>query len=98
MKNEEDILKEVYEVILQRKKELPKGSYSASLFKNGLDKIIEKIEEETKELVEEAKKKNPQKDRIIEELVDLWFHTLILLGFYNIPLSHLYQEFKKRRR
>ncbi len=85
---------ELYKIIEERKKNLPKNSYTASLFKQGQDKILDKIEEEAKEIVNAAK--NESKQRVIEEVADLWFHLLVLLSVLNIPPSKIFEELQKR--
>jgi phosphoribosyl-ATP pyrophosphohydrolase len=70
------------------------GSYIASLFREGEDRIIQKIGEETTELVIAAK--NNEKQRVVEEMADLWFHSLILLAQKNIPVADVWKELEKR--
>jgi len=88
------ILDNLYNVILERKRTLPERSYVASLLKKGLDEILNKVEEEATELILASKGRG--KKEIIHELVDLWFHTLVLLGEKEIPLQEVYGELKRR--
>lgn len=88
------VITEVYKVILERKKASPEKSYVASLYAGGLKKIAAKIEEEAKELIEAAEKKD--KKEIVRELADLWFHTLVLLGYKDIDIEAVYGELSKR--
>ncbi len=87
-------ISELYYLLNSRKKELPKNSYSATLFKDGVDKIVQKIGEEATEVVIAGKNKSNQ--RIIEESSDLLYHLLILLVEKNIPLNKIVLELKKR--
>lgn len=86
----------LYTIIRKRKKELPERSYVASLYKEGEDRIIQKVGEEAVELVVAAKGKSQQ--RIIEEMADLYFMTLILLAYKNIELYEVFDELERRKR
>ncbi len=87
-------LEELYKIIEDRKKNMPKESYVASLFRDGKDRIIQKVGEEATEVIIAAK--NDSKERLIEEIADLWFHSLILLFASNITIDEISEEFKKR--
>lgn len=88
------ILAELFKIIEQRKKASAEKSYVASLYAKGIDKILEKVEEESGELVEAAK--DGKKKEIIHEVADLWFHTLVLLGQKNISLQEILNELQRR--
>lgn len=88
------IIDELYNIINDRKENMPEGSYIASLFKEGKDRIIQKVGEEAVEVVIAAK--NSDRKRIIEESTDLIFHLLILLVNEDITIKNLYEEFEKR--
>jgi len=88
------ILDAVYRTILERKKRRPPGSYVASLFQQGEEQILKKIGEEASEVLLSVKGRRRQ--AIIHEVVDLWFHTLVLLGAYGITLDQLWREFQTR--
>ena len=89
-----NVIDKIYEVILDRKRNLREGSYVSSLFKNGKDKILKKIGEEASEVV--IGSKNDKKEEIIYEIADLWFHTLVLLGYHDISPEDIYKELQKR--
>jgi phosphoribosyl-ATP pyrophosphohydrolase len=89
-------LEDLYAIITKRKKELPKGSYVASLYRQGEDVILQKIGEEATEVILAAKGNNNQ--RIIEEIADLYFMTLVLMISRNISLEGIYRELGKRRK
>lgn len=76
--------------------DLPKDSYTASLFKEGRDKIIQKVGEEAVEVVVAAKGKS--KKRVIEELADLLFHSLILLSYLGIKPKEILEELGRRNK
>ncbi|HWY79331.1 MAG TPA: phosphoribosyl-ATP diphosphatase [Candidatus Sulfotelmatobacter sp.] len=88
------ICEELYKIIEDRKKNMPKGSYIASLFRGGNDRIIQKIGEEATEVVIAAK--NESKERIIFEVADLLFHILVLLSAKDIEPKEIMQELKIR--
>ncbi len=88
-------LEELYNVIKDRKEKMPENSYVASLFKEGRDRIIQKVGEESVEVVIAAK--NETKNRLISEVADLIFHILILLSEYKITLKDIWGELARRR-
>lgn len=88
------ILKKLSSVIESRKTASGEKSYVASLFSKGLPKILEKINEESGELIEAAREKG-DKD-VIHEAVDLWFHTMVLLSQRGIKTDELWEEFGRR--
>ncbi|WP_456371600.1 phosphoribosyl-ATP diphosphatase [Methanocaldococcus sp.] len=95
------ILEEVYEIIKKRIEEKPENSYVAKLTtddekKSAINKICEKIGEESTELILAAK--DDKKDEIIYEAADLIFHTMVLLAYKNIEFKELLQEFDRRRK
>ena len=87
-------LEELYNTIMSRKEEMPEGSYVASLFRDGEDRIIQKVGEEAVEVVIAAK--NESRERIISEVADLTFHTLVLLASKGVKLSEIFAELDKR--
>lgn len=89
-----EILHKLYEKIQERKETMPEGSYVASLFKKGSDKIIQKVGEEAIETVIALKNKN--KDEIVYETSDLLFHLLIALVDAGVKLSDIEEELLKR--
>ena len=86
------ILEQVYNVILDRKKNPKKDSYVSTLLKGGRDRILKKIGEEAGELI--IGSKNAKKAEIIHEMADLWFHSLVLLGHHGIPPEALERFFR----
>jgi phosphoribosyl-AMP cyclohydrolase / phosphoribosyl-ATP pyrophosphohydrolase len=70
------------------------GSYTTKLFKGGHDKILKKVAEEAGEVLIAAK--GGKKEEIVYEVADLFFHTLMVLGYHDIPLQDIYQELGKR--
>lgn len=89
-------ISELFAVIEERKQKLLKKSYSATLFKAGLDRICAKIAEESGEVIKAATKESKQ--RLIEESVDLLYHLIILLVQKEISMTDTLMEIKKRRK
>lgn len=75
---------------------MPDGSYTTSLFKEGLDRIVQKFGEEAIEVVIAAKGSN--KKRVIEELADLIFHKLVLMAQLDIKPEEVFKELENRRK
>lgn len=94
MSNEADILQEIYQVIQERKERSPESSYTASLMQKGIDKILKKLGEEATELVIAGK--GGLRDEIVYETADLFFHSLVLLGYYDIPPDAIFSELRRR--
>ncbi|MRT94607.1 bifunctional phosphoribosyl-AMP cyclohydrolase/phosphoribosyl-ATP diphosphatase HisIE [Ancylomarina sp. 16SWW S1-10-2] len=82
-----DFLLELQDVIEERKKNLSDKSYTASLFKKGINKVAQKVGEEAVELVIEAK--DDDKDLFMGEAADLMFHYLVLLSAKNYKLEEV---------
>ena len=74
--DEMKILDELYKIIKKRIKEMPANSTVATLVKKGEDRVIQKVGEEAIEVIVAAK--GTSKKRIIEEMADLYFMTIIL--------------------
>ncbi len=92
--NKSSILDDVYQIIQQRKETMPEDSYVASLLKGGLDRILKKVGEEASEVI--IASKNNQAEEIIYEMADLWFHSLVVLGYHDINPDQVYEELYKR--
>jgi len=89
-----ELLPMLYEKIRSRKDDMPEGSYVTSLFNKGSDKIIQKVGEEAVETV--IALKNNDKEEIVYEASDLFFHLLISLVDQGIDLQDIYGELLKR--
>ena len=87
---------EVLERVLQsRKVERPEGSYTASLFDRGEAQICRKIGEEATE-VATAALGGEGDGRVVSEVADLWFHTMVLLAARGLPLRRVFEELASR--
>lgn len=91
-----NFLIELWNTIKVRQKELPQNSYTASLFKDGIDAIVQKVGEEATEVVIAGK--NKSKQRLVEESCDLLYHLLVLLVSKGVDLHQIGDELYKRRR
>jgi phosphoribosyl-ATP pyrophosphohydrolase len=86
----------LFDVIEDRKKNPTEKSYTASLFAEGLPKIAQKVGEEGTEVVVAALAQEDQ--RLIEEVADLTFHTLVLLSARGLTPAHIAAELEKRHK
>jgi phosphoribosyl-ATP pyrophosphohydrolase/phosphoribosyl-ATP pyrophosphohydrolase/phosphoribosyl-AMP cyclohydrolase len=82
------------EVLRKRKNELPEKSYTAELFRDGIDRILKKIGEEAGEVIIAAK--NPNEKELIHEVADLIFHVEVLLVEKGLSLEIISKELEKR--
>ena len=74
----DNVLNELYEVVLSRKKTPSEGSYTCYLFQQGLDKILKKCGEECSEVIIAAK--NGENVDTENEICDLLYHLLVLMA------------------
>ena len=91
------VLDELFAVIESRREELPEGSYTASLFthEKGEDAVLEKLGEETTELLLAAK--DDDREELAHEAADIVYHLLVLLSMKGMDLGDLRAELRARR-
>jgi len=89
-----DVLNQLAEILEQRKQESPDSSYVASLYDKGLDTILKKIGEEATETVIAAK--DGDKEQIVYETADLWFHCLVMLADQGLSPNDVLNELQRR--
>ncbi|MBT3505343.1 MAG: phosphoribosyl-ATP diphosphatase [Piscirickettsiaceae bacterium] len=89
-----DVLKQLTAVLEARKSADPDSSYVASLYQAGTDKILKKLGEEATETVIAGKGGN--RDEIIYETADLWFHSMVLLAHNDIDPQLILDELDRR--
>jgi phosphoribosyl-ATP pyrophosphohydrolase/phosphoribosyl-AMP cyclohydrolase len=89
------ILLELMEVIRQRQKDRPEGSYTTYLFNEGIDKILKKVGEESAEVIIAAK--NPDNSELIYEVGDMIYHLLVLLVEKGVDITEIFAELRSRR-
>ncbi len=85
---------ELYAIICERRDHPTPNSYTASLFSAGEDKIIKKVGEEAMEVILAAKGQTRQ--RLVEEIADLTFHTLVLLAEKGLTPEDIQAELEQR--
>lgn len=86
-----DILSELQELLVSRKKEMPEGSYTTHLFSSGADKIRKKTGEEAVELILAR-----ENEEIISETADLIYHTMVLFAALDLNFNDVFKELKSR--
>jgi phosphoribosyl-ATP pyrophosphohydrolase len=89
-------LAELFEVIRSRQRSAPPGSYTAKLLAAGEDEIVKKVGEEAIEVVLAVKGQGD--GRVIEELADLYYHSLVLLAARGLTLAQVEAELERRHR
>lgn len=81
-------------IIRERHQELPEGSYTTRLFKEGIDRISQKVGEEAVETVIAAK--NTEREPLINEVSDLVYHLLVLLREKSVDLNDVVEQLRAR--
>ena len=87
-------LSELSDFIEQRHREMPEGSYTTSLFHDGLNRMAQKVGEEALELVIEAT--NGTNDRLIYEGSDMLYHLIVLLTSKGLRIEDMARELMER--
>lgn len=89
------IVDELFEVIKDRQKNRPEGSYTTYLFNEGQDKILKKVGEEATEVI--IGSKNNSFKEIQYEMADLMYHCMVLLVYHGMKPGDILEELAKRR-
>jgi len=89
-----DVLTQLAAVLEARKNAKADDSYVANLYKGGTDKILKKLGEEATETIIAGK--GGDKDQIIYETADLWFHSMVLLAHNNFKPQQVLDELARR--
>lgn len=89
-----EVISEVADTIDSRKGASPDSSYVAKLFSKGVDGPLKKVGEEATEFVMACK--DQDKEHIIYECADLWFHTMVALSQAGLRPEQVLQELKRR--
>ena len=84
----DDLLTALDEVLTERKTASPESSYVATLNAEGLNKILEKVGEEATEVIlaDKDAAENGDSAALVNEVADLWFHTMVMLA--HLDLDH----------
>ena len=89
-----NVLDELYNVIMSRKENFQEGSYTCYLFSKGEDKICKKCGEECAEMIVAAK--NSDNDELKNEIADLFYHVLVLAAEKGLPYSEIEEVLSER--
>ncbi|MBQ7330781.1 MAG: bifunctional phosphoribosyl-AMP cyclohydrolase/phosphoribosyl-ATP diphosphatase HisIE [Oscillospiraceae bacterium] len=84
----------LYDLLLQRKKDRPEGSYTTYLFQKGMDKILKKVGEESTEVIIAAK--DNDKKEAIYEIADLAYHVMVMMVEMGISVDDIRKELASR--
>ena len=87
-------LDQLFELVRSRRANAPAGSYTAKLFAAGEDEMVKKVGEEAIEVVLAVKGQGNQ--RIVEEMADLYYHSLVLLAARGLSLADVEAELERR--
>lgn len=90
----DQVLKDLYQVVQDRKAHPMEGSYTCYLFEKGLDKILKKVGEECAETIIAAKNDVPAET--VGEISDLIYHLMVLMAEREIPLEDVLAELDQR--
>ena len=94
MDDSEDTLARLAAVIASRRGCDPERSYVARLFSKGPDAALKKVGEEATEVVMAAKDGDPR--RVVAEVADLWFHTMVVLAQHGVTPADVLAELRRR--
>jgi len=94
--NISSILNYLEEMIVKKKQSNNKSSYTEELLEGDINKVIQKVGEETVEVLIEATSKN--KKRTIYESADLIYHLLVMWNKLDITLDEVAEELEKRKK
>lgn len=89
-----ETLSRLYELIEERKRLMPPGSYTTSLFEKGVDAILKKFGEEASELIVAAR--SGDREEIIYEAADLFYHAGVVLAAAGVSLADVFEELQDR--
>ena len=89
-----DVWKQLYQVVQDRKTSPQEGSYTCYLFDKGLDKILKKVGEECAETIIAAK--NGRQEETVGEISDLIYHLTVIMAQQNNPLEAVLEELDRR--
>lgn len=92
----QDVFEELYDIISERRDTTEEGSYTAYLFREGLDKILKKVGEESAEVIIAAK--NDTRQPLLEETADLLYHLTVLMAERGVSPKEVFRVLHDRRR
>ncbi|WP_180297952.1 phosphoribosyl-ATP diphosphatase [Snodgrassella alvi] len=89
------VLSELADVLDARRQASPQTSYTAQLLQSGEDKILKKVIEEAGEVLMASK--DGDRQHLVKEVADVWFHTMVLLTYHQIRVEDVLQELQQRQ-
>jgi phosphoribosyl-ATP pyrophosphohydrolase len=89
-----DVMERLEAAIAARRGADPSSSYVASLNAKGIDQILKKVAEEAVETV--LASKTGDRDSIIHETADLWFHCMVMLSWHGVSVADILAELERR--
>lgn len=97
-----DVLDYLAKLMIERKSANADESYVANLYRKGLNKILEKVGEESVESIISAKnyqheRSEANKNDLIYEVADLWFHSIVMLGYFDLNPQQVLDELARRQ-
>ncbi len=90
----DSILNKLEKILEERKSASSDQSYVSSLYSKGISSILEKISEESEEVINAVNEEG--RKEVIHEVADLWFHLLVLLRHENIQIEEIEAELARR--
>lgn len=90
----DNIFKKLEKILEERKSATADQSYVSSLYDQGTGSILDKIREESEEVINAVNQEG--REEVIHEVADLWFHLLVLLRYENITIDEIESELDKR--
>ena len=93
-KSMDNILNTLEKILEERKSSTKDKSYVSSLYSKGVNSILEKISEESEEVIQAVKEEG--RDEVIHEVADLWFHLMVLLRHEEISIEEIELELARR--
>ena len=93
-----EILQQLDKILVQRRAADPESSYVAQLHQAGINKILEKVGEESIETILAAKEAEAggSKVEVVKETADLWFHCMVMLSHLDLDTQAVLDELAKR--
>jgi len=94
-----NIINDLTQVLIERTSDEPEQSYMASLYQQGTNKILEKIGEETTEVLiaaKDADHNSTDKGHLVKKVAYLWFHTMVLLIHLDLRPQEVLDELANR--
>ena len=85
-----DVWKQLYQVVQDRKASPQEGSYTCYLFDKGLDKILKKVGEECAETIIAAK--NGDKEELVGEINDVFYHMMVMMNECGVTMEDVCKE------